>query len=116
MAQIEIKTGLVATLKIEPKKVVLVPPWTASTANCSEYDPDGAIDSMPGTIPFDRIDWSLGRNYLTREQFVGAWVAFELRDDTNEIRQKPGYTNYVDRARIRAENMYDTKGIIFEAP
>lgn len=115
MAQIEINTGLVVTLKIEPKKIVLVPPWTESSANCSEFDSKQAIVSMPGTIPFDRIDWSLETAQLTKEQFVDAWVAFETRDDPEEIRQKPGYTNFVDRAKQRAENMYDTPGIVFEA-
>ncbi len=115
MAQIEITAGLVVTLKIEPKKVVLMPPWTVETANCSEFIGGGTIKSMPGTIPFHRIDWSLGRNYLTREQFVDAWVAFELRDGTDEIRRKPEYENFVKRARERAESMYDTEGIVFEA-
>lgn len=116
MAQIEINTGLVVTLKQDSKQVVLVPPWTDRTANCSEFDSGRAIVSMPGTIPFDRIDWSLKRTKLTREQFVDAWVVFETGDDPEEIRQKPGYTNFVDRAKQRAENMYDTPGIVFEAP
>lgn len=114
MAQIEINTGLVVPLKIEPIKIILVPPWTESTANCSEFDSEQAIVSMPGTIPFDKIDWSLERTQLTREQFVDAWVAFETRDDSEEIRQKPEYTTFVDRAKQRAEDMYDTPGIVFE--
>lgn len=114
MAQIEVTPGLVVTLLQDSTRVVLMPPWTEATANGSEFGLDGAFGGMPGTIPFDKIDWSRERIRITREEFVTAWVDWEMKDDPLEVKVKPDYQSYIDRAKGRAEKLYDAQGTVYE--
>ncbi|MDP1722228.1 MAG: hypothetical protein Q8L37_03385 [Candidatus Gottesmanbacteria bacterium] len=116
MAQIEILSGIVVTLKTDQKQIVLVPIFTRDATNYVDYDPvERTIMSWPGTLPLSEIDWAVELRRLTREEFVTAWVALEMGDDPEEVKAQDNYQTYVDRARKRAGSMYDTPGMFFEA-